>query len=62
MPRNGVKPALSTYAAWLADVRQASAEQRLIETLFSADNTAVSFDLISFATAKTLPERDAGQE
>lgn len=62
MQKNGAKPVLSVYAAWLANVRQASSEQRLIKTLFSTDNTAVSFDTISFATAKTLPERDTGQE
>ncbi|MBV2129507.1 hypothetical protein [Arsukibacterium indicum] len=62
MHENGAKPNVSNYAAWLANVRQASAEQRVVQALFSEDGTSVSFDTVSFATFKTLPDRGTGQE
>ncbi len=53
----------SGYAAWLNQARQAlNQQQHLITTTFSADNTTVCFDNISYATAKVAPEPFAEQE
>ncbi|WP_019675858.1 hypothetical protein [Arsukibacterium perlucidum] len=53
----------SNYAAWLSQTRQQHSEQQHLSFLrFSADNTTVSFDHISYATAKVIPEHSAEQE
>lgn len=53
----------SGYAAWLNDARQAlSQQQHLAHFEFTADNTSVTFDNISYATCKVLPEQQPGQE
>ncbi|HAW93979.1 MULTISPECIES: hypothetical protein [unclassified Arsukibacterium] len=54
---------LSSYAVWLNQARQILTEQQhLVSVSFSADNTAVSFDNISYATAKVISEQSAVQE
>lgn len=51
------------YAAWLTQARQSLVhEQHISRSRFSADNTAVCFDNISYATTKVLSEQSAEQE
>lgn len=52
----------TTYAAWLAYARQTDGDQHIVKMIFPADNTAVSFNKISYATCKVLPEHFAEQE
>ncbi|SNY54228.1 hypothetical protein SAMN06297280_2602 [Arsukibacterium tuosuense] len=52
----------TTYAAWLADARQTDSNQQIVQKIFPADNTAVSFNKISYATCKLLSEHFAEQE
>lgn len=53
----------SEYAAWLSQARQLLVKQQhLVSVSFSSDNTTVSFDNISYATAKVILDQSAEQE
>ncbi|WP_372626867.1 hypothetical protein [Arsukibacterium sp.] len=53
----------SEYAAWLSQARQLQVKQQhLVRVSFSADNTTVSFDNISYATAKVISDQSTEQE
>lgn len=62
MVNKGLQPVSITYSAWLAAARQTSDEQQFISVVFAADNTAVSFNKISYATCKVMPDAHAAQE
>ncbi|MDX1678262.1 hypothetical protein [Arsukibacterium sp.] len=55
-PENTIELA-SDYATWLAEARLALSEhQNIVSFIFNADNSTVTFDTISFNTARILPE------